>query len=61
MKDSFIRVNEVMDILQCKSTRAYAIIRNLNKELKEQGYYTMAGRAPRSYFEKRMGLSNQIK
>ena len=33
----FLRVDDLMEILSISESKAYAIIRNLNKKLKEQG------------------------
>lgn len=43
-----------MDILRVSKSMAYTIIRNLNFELKEKGYLTVAGRVPVSYFKEKL-------
>lgn len=50
MKDNFLRVEEVATILQVSQSYAYTIIRNLNKELKTQGYATISGRINKQFF-----------
>lgn len=35
------------------TAKAYAIIRSLNVELKEQGFYVLQGKVNKDYFEKR--------
>ena len=45
----FIRVEEVMDILQVSRSTAYHTMQKLNKELKDKGFITHAGRVSRSY------------
>lgn len=53
-RDRFIRVEEVMELLQIGQTTAYKIIRDLNNELKKKGYIVVMGRVPRKYFEERI-------
>lgn len=45
--------DEVAEALQVSKTQAYNIIRQLNQELKEQGYLVMRGRVNRQYFMKK--------
>lgn len=59
MSAEVVRVQEVADRLNCSTRKAYEIIRQLNTELKEKGYITIAGRVPRSYFEKRCRLNRK--
>ena len=59
MGSDVIRVSEAADRLGCSERKAYVILRELNKELKEKGYITIAGRVPRSYFEKRCRLDRK--
>lgn len=56
-KDRFIRVEEVMEILQVGQTTAYKIIRQLNDELKSKGYIVVMGRVPRKYFNERVYIN----
>ena len=39
-----------------KVCKAWQIIRNLNKELKEKNYITVRGRIPRKYLLERFGI-----
>ena len=55
--DRYIRVQEVMEILHVSDGKAYAIMRDLNAELKGKGFYIVAGRVPRKYFEERFYIS----
>lgn len=41
---------EVKDELGVSESKAYKIIRQLNSELKEKGFYTVSGRVSRRYF-----------
>ncbi len=54
--DKYIQVKEVMEILHISDGKAYAIIRQLNDELKKKGFITVAGRVPRKYFNERFYL-----
>ena len=54
--ENFIRVQDVAKELECSESHAYSIMRKLNKELKEQGFITIAGRLSRQYFYNRLGL-----
>lgn len=49
----FIRVDEVMTRMAVSQSKAYAIMKSLNKELQVKGFLTVAGRVPRRYFEER--------
>lgn len=57
MKDRFLNIKEVCEILGRSSTYCYKVIRDLNAELEEQGYCTVTGSIPKSYLEKRLGLN----
>ena len=50
----FYTVQDVMILLGIKQTKAYEIIRELNKELKDQGKITVAGRVSKKYFDERV-------
>ena len=49
----FIGAKEVADILGVSESKAYSVIRGLNKELKEKGYITVQGRVSRVFFQER--------
>lgn len=51
----FMRVEEVCNDLGCSESYAFAIMRKLNKELEEKGYFTMRGRVLRKYYYERTG------
>ncbi|MHB9924844.1 transcriptional regulator [Clostridium botulinum] len=51
---SFYRVDDVAEILlDISISKAYRIIRQLNKELEQKGYITIAGRVPIKYFKEK--------
>lgn len=49
-------VEGVKALLPIQNTKAYAIIRQLNEELREKGYMTIRGRVPEKYLIERFGL-----
>ena len=49
-KQPFMRAEDVAKELGISVSHAYKIMQRLNKELKEQGYMTIAGRVNRKYF-----------
>ena len=60
MKNQFMRAEEVARELEVSRSYAYRLIRQLNAELREKGYMTIAGRVNRQYFRERLyGTSNQ--
>jgi len=52
VSNTFLRVDEVAKELAVSKSYAYKIVQKLNRELKEQGYLTIAGRINKKYFEK---------
>lgn len=60
MKNQFMRAEEVARELEVPRSYAYMLIKQLNAELREEGYMTIAGRVNRLYFQERLyGTSNQ--
>ncbi|NLC40105.1 MAG: hypothetical protein GX763_04205 [Clostridiaceae bacterium] len=56
---ALIDVEQVQEILGIPQSSAYSIIRNLNLELQEQGYYTIRGKVEKSYLLKRFGIPDE--
>jgi hypothetical protein len=56
MKNKTLGVNDVMNVLGVKQSRAYSIIKKLNTELKQQGYLIIHGRVPYDYLDQRLNL-----
>ena len=50
----FIGAKEVAEILGVSDGKAYSVIRELNKELKERGYITVSGKVSRIFFQERV-------
>nr|WP_302429268.1 transcriptional regulator [Fusobacterium varium] len=44
-----------MEITGKRQSKSYSIIRQLNRELENQGYYTIQGKVPKKYFFERIG------
>lgn len=59
MKKKFYMAVDIADMLNVSRTTAYRIIHRLNDELKADGYITVAGRVPKTFFDKRF-YSNEI-
>ena len=57
-KDMFYSVRDVQDILDYSESKAYKVIRALNKELSEQGFNVRPGKVLRRYFNERYGLDD---
>ncbi len=53
MQHSFLRVEDVAEILSVSKSYAYKIVRKLNDELKAKGYITISGRVNKQYFYER--------
>lgn len=53
MKAQFITAGEVAEIMGISRIKAYQIVREMNRELKEQGYITIAGKCPVQYFREK--------
>ena len=50
----FIDAVEVAETLNVSKSKAYGIIKMLNKELAEKGYITISGKVSRLYFQQRI-------
>lgn len=56
---TFLTVDEVVDILSVSKSKAYEIVRHLNKEMKAKGFITVAARVSKTYFNERMCYSKE--
>lgn len=52
--NTFMRVDEVAEILGISKSYAYKIVKKLNDELKEKGFLTISGRVNKKYFMERV-------
>ncbi|MBQ8767602.1 MAG: DNA-binding protein [Clostridia bacterium] len=58
----YLTVDEVAQALKISKSFAYKVIRNMNAELKEQGFFTMSGRINKQFFlEKTQYNPNKLK
>lgn len=57
MEKNFMTVDDVAEELSVSKSKAYKIVRQLNKELEEKGIITVAGRVRTSYFRKKVMYS----
>lgn len=53
MSKTFYEAKDIAEILGRSENYAYKLIRDLNKELADQGYITVRARVPVKYFETR--------
>ena len=51
-----IDVKRVMELLGVPKTRAYEVIKLLNKELEGRGFLVVRGRVPEKYLRERYGI-----
>ena len=61
MLNQFMRAEEVARELEVSKSYAYKLIQQLNAELREKGYITIAGRVHRQYFRERLYEAPQRK
>lgn len=61
-EDYYMTVDEVAEALKISKSFAYKVIRKMNAELKEQGFFTMAGKVNKQFFlEKTYYYSEKFK
>lgn len=53
MNKRMMDVRDICNELGVSRSKAYAIIRKLNEELRKAGYFVISGKVPRDYYEKR--------
>jgi predicted transcriptional regulator len=61
MLNQFMRAEEVARELEVSKSYAYKLIQQLNAELREKGYITIAGRVNQQYFRERLYEAPQVK
>ena len=54
--EKILTAEQVADLCKVKVGKAYQIIRELNEELKKEGYITIRGRINKDYLLKRLGV-----
>lgn len=53
MRAQFVTASEVAEIMGISRSKAYQIVREMNKELKSMGYITVAGKCPIQFFKQK--------
>lgn len=54
MESLYYTVKDIQQILDISKSKSYQIIRQLNEELKANGYLTVAGKCNKSYFKEKV-------
>lgn len=58
-KKVLLNSSDVCEMLGCSKSYSYKLIKELNDELKKEGYLTISGKISRLYLEKKIyGLSS---
>lgn len=55
VEKQFMGAEDIAQTMECSLSFAYKIIKQMNAELKEKGYITMAGKVPTKDFIRRKG------
>lgn len=53
MAKQFMDVKDVMEVCGTSSSKSYALIRQMNNELKAQNFITIPGKIPKAFFEEK--------
>lgn len=53
MKKQYLTAKEISEAMGVSESKAYGIIRELNKELRAEGYLTVSGKVPMAFFKKK--------
>lgn len=53
MTKQIVTVKDVMAVLGVSESKTYNIIKQLNRDLADQGYITIPGKVSRAYFKER--------
>lgn len=57
----FVKADDIAEILNISQSKAYSIIKKLNKELDEKGYRTINGRVSTKYFMEQFYGMDELK
>ena len=52
----FLQAEDIMEIMGIARSTAHKLIRDLNSELRKNGYITIQGKVPTKYYFERFGL-----
>ena len=53
MKKQYLTAKKISEAMGVSESKAYGIIRELNKELRTEGYLTVSGKVPVAFFKKK--------
>ena len=53
MRKQYLTAQEVAEVVGVSTGKAYSMIREMNAELKEEGYLTVSGKVPTAFFQKK--------
>lgn len=57
----FMTPQEVSQLLQISISHSYKLVREMNQQLKAQGYMTISGRISRKYFQEKFYGFQEVK
>lgn len=61
MTQQVLKAKEIAEMCQISESKAYAIIKQLNEELKAKGFIVFRGRVSKAYFvEKMYGMKEDL-
>ena len=60
MKKQYLTAKEISEAMGVSESKAYGIIRELNKELRTEGYLTVSGKVPVAFFKKKYFGSEEV-
>ncbi|WP_238917215.1 transcriptional regulator [Clostridium sp. YIM B02555] len=53
LEQTYLKMEDVKEIIGVSESKAYKIIQALNKELKSNGYIVVAGKVPTKFFKEK--------
>ena len=53
LRKQYLTAQEVAEVVGVSAGKAYSMIREMNAELKAEGYLTVAGKVPTAFFQKK--------
>lgn len=53
LEQTYLKMEDVKEIIGVSDSKAYKIIQSLNKELKSKGYIVVAGKVPTKFFKEK--------
>jgi len=54
MRTQFITAAEVAEVMGISRSKSYQLVREMNRELKANGFVTVAGKCPIQYFKQKV-------